>query len=43
MLINDIKGHLVEIEAISNLQREENQHLRGKNILKKQFKNRKDQ
>ena len=31
-LIIDIKEHLVEIEAINNLLREENQHLRGENI-----------
>ena len=31
-LINDIKEHLVKIETINNLLREENQHLRGENI-----------
>ena len=35
MLINDIKKHLVEIETINNLLREENQHLRGENIQDK--------
>ena len=43
-VINDIKEHLVEIETINNLLREENQHLRGENIQnKKQFKSRKEQ
>ena len=43
-VINDIKEHLVEIETINNLLREENQHLRGENIQnKKQFKSRKGQ
>ena len=32
VLIIDIKEHLVETEAINNLLREENQHLRGENI-----------
>ena len=32
-MINDIKEHLVKIETINNLLREENQHLRGENIL----------
>ena len=32
VLINDIKEHLAEIEAINNLLREENQHLRGEII-----------
>ena len=32
VLINDIKEHLVEVETINNLLREENQHLRGENI-----------
>ena len=32
MLINDIKEHLVEIETINSLLREENQQLRGENI-----------
>ena len=35
VLINDIKEHLVKIETINNLLREENQHLRGENILNK--------
>ena len=35
ILINDIKEHLVEIETINNLLREENQHLRGENIQNK--------
>ena len=35
MLINDIKKHLLEIETINNLLREENQHLRGENIQDK--------
>ena len=34
-LINDIKEHLVEIETMNNLLREENQHLRGENIQNK--------
>ena len=34
-MINDIKEHLVKIETINNLLREENQHLRGENILNK--------
>ena len=34
-MINDIKEHLVEIEKINNLLREENQHLRGENIQDK--------
>ena len=32
VLINDIKEHLVEIEAINNLLREKNRRLRGENI-----------
>ena len=32
VLINDIKEHLVKLETINNLLREENQHLRGQNI-----------
>ena len=32
VLINDIKEHLVKIETINSLLREENQHLRGENI-----------
>ena len=32
VLINGIKEHLVRIETINNLLREENQHLRGENI-----------
>ena len=35
VLINDIKEHLVENDAINNLLREENQHLRGENIQNK--------
>ena len=35
VLINDIKEHLVKIETINNLLREENQHLRGENIQNK--------
>ena len=35
VLINDIKEHLVKIETINNLLREENQHLRGENIQDK--------
>ena len=35
VLINDIKKHLVKIETINNLLREENQHLRGGNIQNK--------
>ena len=31
-MINAIKEHLVRIETINNLLREENQHLRGENI-----------
>ena len=34
-MINDIKEHLVKIETINNLLREENQHLRGENIQNK--------
>ena len=34
-MINDIKEHLVKLETISNLLREENQHLRGENIQNK--------
>ena len=42
-LINDIKEHLVEIETIKHLLREENQHLKGENsyLKEKQFKSRK--
>ena len=32
VLINDIKEHLVEIEAINNLLREKNRRFRGENI-----------
>ena len=35
VLINDIKEHLVKIETINNLLREENQHLRGQNTQNK--------
>ena len=35
VLINDIKEHLVKLETINNLLREENQHLRGQNIQNK--------
>ena len=35
VLISDIKEHLVEIETINNLLREENQQLRGENIQNK--------
>ena len=35
VLINDIKEHLVKVETINNLLREENQHLRGENIQNK--------
>ena len=35
VLINDIKEHLVKLETINNLLREENQHLRGENIQNK--------
>ena len=35
VLINDIKEHLVEIETINSLLREENQHLRRENIQNK--------
>ena len=35
VLINDNKKHLVEIETINNLLREEDQHLRGENIQNK--------
>ena len=35
LLINDIKNHLVDIETINNLLREENQHLRGENTQNK--------
>ena len=35
VLINDIKEHLVKIETINNLLKEENQHLRGENIQNK--------
>ena len=31
-MINDIKEHLIKVETIHNLLREENQHLRGENI-----------
>ena len=34
-MINDIKEHLVKVETINNLLREENQHLRGENIQNK--------
>ena len=34
-LINDIKEHLVKIKTINNLLREENQHLRRKNVQNK--------
>ena len=32
VLINDIKEHLVKVETINNLLREENRHLRGENV-----------
>ena len=35
VLINDIKEHLVEIEAINNLLREKNRRFRGENIQNK--------
>ena len=34
-LMNDIKEHLVEIETINHLLREQNQHLKRENISKK--------
>ena len=34
-MINDIKEHLVEVETINNLLRDENQHVRGENIQNK--------
>ena len=33
--MNDIKEHLVEIETINHLLREQNQHLKRENISKK--------
>ena len=35
VLINDIKEHLVKLQAINNLLRQKNQHLRGENIQNK--------
>ena len=35
VMINDIKEHLVDVETINNLLREENQHLRRENIQNK--------